>query len=291
MHDNEFPIDDVLVRGLVDTQFPQWADLPLRRIHSSGTVHAIYRLGTGLAVRLPRTPDFSAALEREAVILPTLRPLLPIAIPELLAVGRPTGSYPSPWSVLGWIDGESLSTAPVVDLEATATRLGEFVTAMRAVSVAGETSPNQRGRPLATRDKWTRDSIAAVADQFDAAAVTAIWEAALAAPAWDGVKTWIHGDLLPGNLLVADGKLAAVIDFGECAIGNPTHDLIAGWWVFDGASRQTFRRASGADAASWERARGMALSGAVGALSYYRQTNPEFADQARQTLRNVMEDS
>lgn len=291
MHDNEFSIDDGLVRGLIGTQFPEWAQLPLRRFNSSGTVHAIYRLGSSLAVRLPRAPDFTAALEREASILPTLGPLLSVTIPELIAVGQPTSRYPSKWSVLAWIEGEPLSTSPLVDLVAVANRLGEFVTAMRAVDVAGETSTNQRGRPLATRDTWTRQSIAAVADEFDPVAATSIWEAALAAPPWDGVKTWIHGDLLPGNLLVVAGGLAAVIDFGECARGNPTHDLIAGWWVFDGDSRDAFRRTSGADPAGWERARGMALSGAVGALSYYRDSNPEFSDQARRTLRHVMDDS
>lgn len=291
MHDNEFHIDDGLVRSLIDTQFPEWAELPLRRINSSGTVHAIYRLGNELAVRLPRAPDFTAALERETVILPMLGPLLPVAIPELIAVGQPTGAYQSMWSVLAWIEGESLAAAPSVDLVATARRMGEFVTAMREIRVAGKMSTNQRGRPLASRDSWTRDSIAAVADEFDPVAVTALWESALAAPLWDGVKAWIHGDLLPGNLLVIGDELAAVIDFGECAMGNPTHDLIAGWWVFDGESRQAFRQASGADPAAWRRARGMALSGAVGALAYYRISNPEFADQARRTLRNVIEDS
>ncbi|MCP3974155.1 MAG: aminoglycoside phosphotransferase family protein [bacterium] len=257
MHDNEFPIDDGLVRGLLDAQFPEWAELALSRINSSGTVHAIYRLGTSMAVRLPRAPDFAQALERETAILPILGPLLPTAIPELVAVGRPTGSYPSPWSVLGWIEGEPLAAAPTVDWVAAADRLGEFVTAMRAVSVDGEMSTNQRGRPLDSRDTWTRDSIAAVADEFDATVTTAIWESALAAPAWDGTRKWIHGDLLPGNLLVADGELAAVIDFGECAIGNPTHDLIAGWWASTGPAARPFgeppepTRLRGTEAEAW----------------------------------------
>lgn len=290
MHANEFAIDDGLVRGLIGAQFPRWSELPLRRIRSSGTVHAIYRLGSEFAVRLPRAAQFTAALEREAAILPILGPRLPISIPELAAVGEPTDTYPSAWSVLRWIDGESMATAPVADPKAAANRLGSFVASMWDIDAAGETSMNQRGQPMAFRDEWTRQSIAAVADEFDPSTLTELWENALAEPPWDGVKKWIHGDLLPGNLLVANGGLTAVIDFGECAIGNPTCDLIAGWWVFDAAGREAFREASGAATASWSRARGTALSGAIGALSYYRESNPEFADQARQTVRNVMDD-
>jgi aminoglycoside phosphotransferase (APT) family kinase protein len=291
MHNNEFHIDDALVRGLIDSQFPRWKELPLSPIRSSGTVHAIYRLGGHLAVRIPRAAEFTPALEREAAILPTLGRLLPIDIPELVAVGAPSGSYPSTWSVLKWIDGESMATTPVNDLVAVANRLGAFVSSMRAIDLRGESSTNQRGQPLASNDEWTRNSIDSVADEFDPAVLKALWETALAAPRWDGSKTWIHGDLLPGNLLVVNDELTAVIDFGECAVGNPTCDLIAGWWVFQGASRQAFRRASGADTDSWDRARGWALSGAVGALSYYAVTNPDFADQARHTLRNVIDDT
>jgi len=288
MHDNEFPIDHALVRGMLDAQFPQWRTLCLRQVESSGTVHAIYRLGSHLSVRLPRAAEFTSALEREAAILPTFRSLLPINIPELVVVGVPTSAYPSTWSVLKWIEGESMATTPVDDPEAAASQLGAFVANLRALDMRGAASTNQRGRPLASSDDWTRESIAAVANEFDPAVLTSLWESALDASAWDGSKTWIHGDLLPGNLLVVDGGLAAVIDFGECAIGNPTYDLIAGWWVFQGASRQAFREAVGADSDSWSRARGWALSGAVGALAYYAETNPEFADQARHTIRNVI---
>lgn len=291
MHDDEFNIYDGLVRGMVDSQFPQWAGLPLGRVQSSGTVHAIYRLGSDLAVRLPRAAEFTPALEREATLLPVLGPALPLAIPELVAVGVPTEDYPSTWSILRWIDGAPMAGTSVDDPESAAERLGAFVEALRSIEVAGEPSTNQRGRPLAASDEWTRASIAAVAGEFDPVVLTARWESALAVPSWDGATTWIHGDLLPGNLLIRDGDLTAVIDFGECAVGNPTCDLVAGWWVFEGSSRDVFRRASGADWDSWNRARGWALSGAVGALAYYARTNPEFSDQARRTIRSVIADS
>ena len=291
MHEDEFDIHDGLVRGMIDTQFPQWSTLPLSRVRSSGTVHVIFRLGNDLAVRLPRSAEFTPALEREAALLPVLGAALPLAIPELVAVGLPTKDFPSTWLILGWIDGEVLAGTSVDDPRSAATRLGAFVEAIRSIEVPGELSTNQRGRPLAASDEWTRASIAAVAGDFDPVVLTARWESALAAPSWDGATAWIHGDLLPGNLLVRNRELAAVIDFGECAVGNPTCDLVAGWWVFEGPSRDTFRRAAGADWGSWNRARGWALSGAVGALAYYARTNPEFSDQARRTIRNVIADT
>ena len=290
MHIGQFPIDDDLVRTLVSEQFPEWSHLPLERVASDGTVHAIYRLGPDLALRLPLHEQFVAALEREAAILPLLAPHLPQAIPEVVTVGEATDEYPSPWTVVRWIDGTILADGPPTDMDAVAEALGTFVNAMGTVDLAGEHSPNQRGRPIDAVDAWTRKSIAAVEGEFDVVELTSQWEAALAAPSWDGEPRWIHGDLLPGNLIVSGRRLAAVIDFGECAIGNPTYDLIAGWWVFDAASRAVFRAASGADDASWARARGCALSGGVGALAYYVDSNPGFAEQARRTIQRVLDD-
>lgn len=289
MHTNELPISHQLVRGLITDQFPHWMDRPLTRVGSSGTVHAMYRLGDDMAVRLPRLATFSPALERECDVLPMLAPLLPLGVPELLGQGSPTPSYPSTWSIVGWIDGEPMSAVAVEDPVDAATRLGEFVVAMRSVTAAGAKSPNQRGRPLPSSNTWTLESIASIADEFDARRLTTLWETALAAEPWDGKPTWIHGDLLPANLIANDGALAAVIDFGETSIGNPTWDLVAGWWVFDHEAREAFRQASEAGPDAWIRARGWALSGAAGALAYYAETNPKFADAARTTLRRILE--
>jgi aminoglycoside phosphotransferase (APT) family kinase protein len=290
VHDGEFQIDGTLVRTLIDEQFPRWRELPMDRVQSSGTVHAIYRLGDALAVRLPTHPSFTAALEREAELLPRIGRLLPLAIPELIAIGRPTDHYPSAWSIVRWLEGGDMATEVVDDPVDAAERLGRFVVAMRSITLDGAGSENQRGKPLVAIDEWTRRSIASLADEFNRNDLTSLWESALSVAPWDRQSRWIHGDLLPANLIVDDGRLSAVIDFGECSLGNPTCDLIAGWWVFEGKSRRAFKDAAKADANSWNRARGWALSGAVGALSYYRETNHEFADMARRTVRNVMMD-
>jgi len=290
LHDGEIPIDTQLVRGLISEQFPQWVHLSLTRIQSSGTVHAIYRLGDDLAIRLPRHPMFTSALDREIEILPILGPLLDIPTPELVGVGTSTDAYPSSWSVVRWIEGETMAAAPATDAVAVAEALGEFVVSMRSLTIPGPISANQRGRHLSDADTQTRAEIETI-HEHDTVHLTALWEEALRVPPWDGVKTWIHADLLPGNLLVDSHGLVAVIDFGECSIGNPETDLIAAWWVFDADARAMFRTASQADDDMWNRARGRALSGAVGAIAYYRDTNPAFAATAMRALRNVVTDS
>ena len=250
----------------------------------------MYRLGNDLVVRLPRTGEYSAALVREAEVLPRLGPLLPVRIPEVVAVGEPTEAYPSPWTVMRWIPGATLDDGEVdVDMVAVAEQLGAFVAAMRSIDLPGTHSSNQRGRALITADDWVRASIAAISDEFDGARLSTIWDEGLDLPPWDGHPTWIHGDPLPGNLLIHERQLAAVLDFGECALGNPTHDLVAGWWVFDEPARTAFRTCASIDDATWQRARAWALCGATGAVAYYRRSNPAFANQARATVRRVLD--
>lgn len=290
LHEGEFPIDDALVAGLIADQFPQWADLPLSRVQSSGTVNAIYRLGNHMAVRMPRLGEFSAGIERELRWLPVLAPFLPVPIPETVAEGAATDRYPSPWSVLRWIDGENATLANLADPIRAATRLGEFVRAFRGVDIAGAPIANDRGLPLVRRDSPTRAAIEMVADEFAADELNAAWDRALGASPWIGEPVWFHGDLHTGNLLATSGELSAVIDFGGCSVGDPTCDLIAGWWVFAGDSRRAFREAVQADDDSWRRGRGWALSVALIALPYYVDSNPVFAEMARSAIRSVLAD-
>lgn len=184
IHKGEFHISDALVHALVEQQYPQWSGLDLARVQSSGTVHTIYRLGKDMAMRLPRLAEF--ALERETGMLPILGPLLPLSIPEVVAIGAPTDAYTSSWSILKWIEGETMAMTSVSDAIAAATRLGEFAAAMRAVRVTGAPSTNQRGQALARSNGWTRDSIQSIAAEFDPTELTDRWEAALAVPEWDG---------------------------------------------------------------------------------------------------------
>jgi aminoglycoside phosphotransferase (APT) family kinase protein len=292
MHDDEVETDAALVRALVAGQFPQWAGLPAALVDSYGTDHDIYRLGDQLAARLPRIAGATAQAAKEAQWLPRLAPHLPLAIPAQLAAGRPAAGYPFTWSVYEWLPGES-ADGTITDLVQAAIDLAAFITALQRVSPAGAPArrPGRRGGPLAERDADVRRSVAGLGGRIDGPAALRSWEESLAAPAWAGLDVWLHGDLLPGNLLVTGGRLSAVIDFGTLGVGDPACDLLPAWNVFAGESRARFRDELGSDDASWLRGRGWALSQAVIALPYYWETNPGMIRQASRALAEVLAES
>lgn len=290
MHADEIIITADLARRLVATQFPQWRALDLQAIDTAGTVNAIFRLGADKAVRLCRVPWGARDAEHEARILPELAPLLPCRIPRILGVGKPQGTYPWTWLVTDWIEGASPEPRALVAPEALATDLAEFVRGLRHVAVS-TTETAYRGGPLAERDPLTRAAITRLAGAIDAAAALAVWEEALRIPAWDGPATWVHGDLLPGNLLAVDGRLSGVLDFATAGHGDPACDLLPAWTLLPAASRDRFRSAVEVDRATWIRGRARALSIALIALPYYRATNPAFADMARWTVDEVLADA
>ena len=275
MHADEVETDVALVRRLLAGQYPEWAGLPIDPVVSYGTDHDIYRLGDGLAARLPRIGWATDQAAKEAEWLPRLAPHLPLAVPVQLAMGNPAEGYPFTWSVYEWLPGEN-ANGTIADLDRAAVDLAAFVKALRRVdaTVAHSRPPRGRGAPLAELDEQVRRSIAELGDRTNGDATLRSWEESLSAPQWDGDEVWVHGDLLPGNLLVVDGRLSAVIDFGGLNVGDPACDLQPAWNVFAGDSRARYRAELEVDDASWLRGRGWALYQAVSALPYYWDTNP-----------------
>ena len=279
MHTDELTIDEALVRRLLVDQFPEWAELGLRRIEPAGTVNAIFRLGDELAVRLARRrgPTEQGGVEREW--LPRLSRLLPLEIPVVVAQGRPSDAYPWFWDVVTWVEGES---APVEDIDAiqAARDLAAFIGTLQAVDPTG--APPGRGIPLAERDAEIRHWLA----RFDGdPAVTLEWERALAAPPWEGPPIWHHGDLDARNWLIRDGRITGVIDWGCMGVGDPACDVMVAWKLHSSAARDAFREALQVDDATWERARGWAVSQAVAALAYYTPAgNPTLYREAEAWL-------
>jgi aminoglycoside phosphotransferase (APT) family kinase protein len=289
LHDYEFRIDDELVSDLIANQMPEWSRLPLRRLDTAGTVNVAYRLGDDKLVRLPRIVAFRNGPLRESRWLTRFAPVVPLQVPDYLALGTPTDDYPSPWSVLGWIDGENATPAALSDLNHAAEQLGQFVLAMRAVDTEGAPDGNYRGKGLAGKDVDARRSLVQLPDDIDQAGVLAVWESCLAAPEWDGPPTWFHSDLHSGNLLARDGELIAVIDFEGCSIGDPSSDLIAAWWLFDESARDAFLRTIDPDDASLRRGMGWALFMCIAGISYYEHTNPGFVAMARNALTQILD--
>jgi aminoglycoside phosphotransferase (APT) family kinase protein len=289
MHDGEAELDAALVGRLVAAQFPDLAGLPVTEVRSTGTVNAIYRLGEQFYARLPLVPRFVRALEREWRWLPELAPRLTLRIPEPVGLGQPAAGYPSTWAVYRWLDGRPYADQLVDDERQAARDLARFVTELRRIPPPAD-APAAGRRPLAELDADTRTSIAAAADVIDARAAVAAWEHARQAPAWDGQPRWIHSDLLRPNLLVAAGRLRAVIDFGSVGVGDPATDVIPAWAVFGPAGRRAFRAALDVDEATWARARGIALHQAAALVPYYAVSNPAFAELGRRTVAEVVAD-
>ena len=291
MHSDQLDLDVALVRRLVAAQFPHWAQLPLESVSSDGTVNALYRLGDALAVRLPLRRAGEASLHREHEWLPRLAGELPLAIPEPIAHGAPAEGYPCAWSVFRWLEGETWRPSRVADPCRAARELARFIAALRRVDPAGgpRNRRGDRGWPLGIREHWVRAALGALEGEIDVRAARAAWKAARDAPVWDGPPVWFHGDLRAGNVLVRGGQLAAVIDFGIAAVGDPACDQVPAWTLFAGESRAVFRRELGGDAASWARARGWALSNALLELAYYKsRNNPGMVAQARGVLAEVL---
>ncbi|MFB7213896.1 aminoglycoside phosphotransferase family protein [Streptomyces sp. NPDC056255] len=278
-------IDTALVRRLVDTQFPQWARLPLKLLDRAGSDHVIHRLGEELSVRLPRHPGAMGQARKEAAWLPRIAPHLPLAIPVPMAVGEPDSGFPWPWAVSRWLDGEVATVEGLAESADAAVGLARFLAALQRVAT-GADREGLTVRSLADRDGATRAAIAAVDGTFDAVAMTELWDAALGAPGWDRPPVWFHGDLHTGNLLTTDGRLGAVIDFGELGTGDPSCDLTIAFTLMSAGTRAVFRDALGVDDATWTRGRGWALATGLNAYTAYAAEHPRVAAQ---TARQITE--
>ncbi|WP_328550480.1 aminoglycoside phosphotransferase family protein [Streptomyces sp. NBC_00366] len=290
IHADELDIDAALVSRLVTEQFPRWAGLPVTQVLSSGTDNAMYRLGDDMVVRLPRRSRGGRQIDDEHHWVPRLAPHLPLAVPTPLAKGAPGAGYASSWGVYRWLDGDNAYDAPIAEPAVAARELGWFVAALRQLDATGG-PPSFRGGPVARHDDAVRTAIRDLGADgtLDTARATAAWGETLGLPQWDGAPVWLHGDLLPGNLLTAHGRLTAVIDFGSLGVGDPACDTMAAWTVFDAATRDLFRETCDVDEATWARGRGWALCFGLMADHYYRGgKHPALAAVARRTVSEVL---
>jgi aminoglycoside phosphotransferase (APT) family kinase protein len=291
----QIDIDVGLVRQLVDRQFPAWSTLPLRRWDEVGSDNVIYRLGDSLAARLPRADWAAGQARKEHTWLPRLAPLLPLAIPEPVGLGEPDLGYPWSWSVARWLPGSPPSADELADSDIAAADLAVFLKTLWQLpapdSFAAGPYPELVRRTLSSRDDGVRAAIAAIADEFDATALTNVWDCALDAPGWSGPSVWCHGDFHLGNLLTETGRITAVLDFGGLGRGDPACDLDIAYTLMAPGPRAVFRAALGLDEDAWARGRGWSLAGGVTAHAAYAKDRPSVAAQTRRQIAAVLGES
>jgi aminoglycoside phosphotransferase (APT) family kinase protein len=273
------PADIAITEALVRTLLAAHAHSGVRALAERPIVRAasgwdceMWRLGDDLCARLPRRASAAALIEHEQSALPAIRARIAatgIRVPAPVAAGGPTDAFPWPWSVVPWIPGTTGLESARSARTPWAAQLAAVLSALHVVADDPWPANPYRGVPLAQRGDVTRARIRGLQDRGllspgDASRLATVWWRGAGAPPWARRPVWIHGDLHPGNLIVRDERLRAVIDFGDVTAGDPAYDLAAAWIVFDARGRAAFMDAYRADAATWTRAKGWAA--AVGAL-------------------------
>ncbi len=286
-------ITSELVSRLVAAQFPRWASLPVRPVPRDGWDNTTFRLGDDMSVRLPSGDFYVPQVKKEQRWLPVLADALPLPIPRPLGQGSPGCGFGRPWSVYEWIAGETAGIAPIGDLTAFAADLAGFLNALYLVDTADGPPPGSqscyRGGPLTTYDGEARQAIRDLAGLIDTDLAARVWAAALAAD-WHGPPVWVHGDVSPENLLVTDGRLSAVIDFGCCAVGDPACDTVIAWTFLSGASRAEYVARLNVDQATWVRGRGWALWKAMIVLVRALESDPADAIATSRVIGEILAD-
>lgn len=286
-------ITPALVSRLLSEQYPQWAHLPVRRVDADGIDNTTFRLGDTMSVRLPTGEWYSKQVDKEHRWLPVLAPRLPLPIPVPLAKGAPGLGYPWPWSVYQWIDGEPTTADRVADLPRFAADVAGFLAALYTVDPACGPGPGEhnfyRGGPLTVYDAETRDALGALRGHIDTTAAADVWDTALRAT-WRGDPVWFHGDIATGNLLVRDGELSAVIDFGTSGVGDPACDTVIAWTFLSGDSQRTFRDLLPVDDATWARGRGWAIWKAMIVLVDALSSDPDDASECQRVIAEIIAD-
>jgi aminoglycoside phosphotransferase (APT) family kinase protein len=285
----EVTIDIALVRILLQKQHPDLADLPLED-YAGGWDNATFRLGCELAVRLPRRSAAVALLEHEQKWLPTIAGRLPIPVPVPLRIGRPGAGYPWCWSIVPWLKGETADRAPLQSNAAEP--LARFLRALHVAAPPNAPTSEVRGVPLKKRATSIEERMRRLEKKISVItpSIEKAWQAGLQAEE-DREPTWIHGDLHSRNVLVDNGKISGVIDWGDMAAGDKATDLAAIWMLLPNLESrvQAIEEDGNTSQATWLRARAWAVLFGVLLLDIGLAESPRNARIAELTLRRVTE--
>jgi aminoglycoside phosphotransferase (APT) family kinase protein len=284
-------INEILVQNLIASQFPEWKNLPIRSVSDQGWDNRTFRLGDELLVRLPSSQKYTFQVEKEQAWLPKIAPHLPCAIPVPIALGQPEVDYPWKWSIYKWLKGESALHGQIDNLEKFAHDLAIFMNTFQQIDTTGGPLPSAqnfyRGGSLLNYDGETRKAISLLAGNIDHNAALELWGKAINTK-YTGHSVWVHGDISLGNLLVADGNLSAVIDFGQLAVGDPACDLTIAWTMLHGKSRELFIQYILVDQGTWIRAQAWGLWKALIIAAGISEANNSEKQNSFRIIREIL---
>ncbi len=293
MNNEQLIINEALVRQLVTSQFPQWKNLTVTPVERQGWDNRTFRLGDNMLVRLPSSSDYAAQVEKEQRWLPKLAPMLPLAVPVPLHLGEPAYGYPWKWSIYRWLDGETAAVTPIANQLEFAAALAQFLLAFQSIDATEGPLPGlhsfYRGGNLKIYAAETKEAIKALDGKIDAKTATEVWKTALST-SWSSKPVWVHGDISAGNLLLQNGQLNAVIDFGQLTTGDPACDLVIAWTLFDDESRKVFRETLPPDQETWERGRAWALWKALITAAGLINTNNVEGSECWRIINTILAD-
>jgi aminoglycoside phosphotransferase (APT) family kinase protein len=295
MHPNQLSISAATVRRLVDAQFPRLRDLPISQFTSQGTVNALFRIGEHLAARFPLQPgDVELTrcwLEAEAQAARELLGRTRFRTPDPVALGEPGEGYPLPWSVQTWLPGTAATDQDPGGSVAFAHDLAEFISGVRAIDTGGRVfSGKGRGGDLRAHDAWMETCFRHSERLLDVPRLRRLWAVLRELPPSAAGDVMTHGDLIPGNVLVCDGRLAGVIDVGGLGPADPSLDLVGAWHLLEAGPRQALRHDLDCDELEWERGKAWAFEQAMGAAWYYLKSNPAMTSMGQRTLQRIIAD-
>lgn len=288
----EVDVSTDLVRRLLKAQQPDLADLPIK-VMANGWDNVMCRLGDDLLVRLPRRELAARLVVHEQIWLPILQPRLPLPIPAPVRVGQPDLGYPWSWSIVPFLPGRVAAQDRPADLHDAAVSLGKFLGALHVPAAPDAPINPFRGVPLEDRRAAVFQNLSAVGDLVDRSAAIYLWDAVVAAPAWDQSPVWLHGDLHPANILVHRGRISGVIDFGDITAGDPAADLSVAWMLLKAEHHEVFWNAyrdaalHAVDDDLWVRAQGWALVLSLAFLAHSAD-NPQLSDIGHRTINAVL---
>ncbi|WP_327293457.1 aminoglycoside phosphotransferase family protein [Streptomyces sp. NBC_01198] len=293
MHEDQVDVTTETVATLIQEQFPQWSGMAIRLLPLTGTVNAVFRIGDDLSARFPLRPagaaEALAVLEREARASAELARVSRFPAPEPVALGEPGAGCPMPWSVQTWLPGTVASAADPSGSEAFAGDLAAFIAALRKAETLGRPFNGEgRGGVLATHDDWVAKCFEQSEGLLDVPRLRRVWSHFRELPR-TGADVMSHGDLIPGNVLVAGDRLGGVLDTGGFGPADPALDLVSAWHLLRPGPREVLRRSLACDDLEWERGKAWAFEQAMGLVWYYAETNPGLSGMGHRTLRRILE--